>query len=68
MYRFELANGANPCVTFPKEDTSISERESCRGTEKDGKAQSYCVPRRTNRVGELTSSSSEAQWFSEIVH
>ena len=34
-----------PCGTFPKEDTSTSERENCWRTEKDGKAWSYCTPR-----------------------
>ena len=57
-----------PCYTFPKDDTSTSERESCWRTEKGGKAWSYCVAIGTDRVGEHTRSSSEAQQFSEIVH
>ena len=48
--------------TVPQRDNIV---EELKRMEQLG---SYCAARGTDRVGELTSSSPEAQWCSEVVH
>ena len=62
-YRIELPDSATPVVYIPQGTYQyLRERKFL----KNWKARSYCAPRWTDRVGELTSSSSEAQSFSKI--
>ena len=67
-YRIELADSATPVVHSPRKIPVLQTEKVVEELKRMEKLGVIACQEETDRVGELTSGSSEARWFSEIVH